>query len=362
MINKRAKNLDSQFLIRIIKNGVGAEEKEYFDSWLSQSDENKEEFGNLTLLWDKLEKIEVPPIPDSNIQWKSIQEKIFTANQLSVGQLKEITKKDFTQNDIRIMKYRFVRESYSWVLSLAAVIIMAIGLTFLLEVAESSNSDANISRTKGNSIERRELITKKGERKSCILADGSIVHLNAESKIVYPQTFSGSSREVELTGEAYFSVVTDKERSFKVFSGGTVTIVTGTEFNIKNRNNQVSIIVTKGSVKACLKGDTQGIELKKGEIISYNESKGFGKSVRADLQHYLAWRNNKFSFENTSIKDAIAEIERYYNLEIVYENKAILNKRLTGIFRTDSLNHIFSIISLTLDVQIDRQGRKVIIR
>lgn len=362
MINKRPKTLDSQFLIRVIKNEVGTEEKEYFDSWLSQSDENKEEFGNLIFLWDKLEKVEVPPIPDSVTQWESIQEKIFTADQLSVRLLNDTIKRNSQQNEIMSMKYRFVKENYAWVLSLTAVIIITIGLTFLLNMGKSSNSEASISRTKGNSIERRELITKKGERKSFLLPDGSIVHLNAGSKIVYPQNFSGSSREVELTGEAYFSVVTNKEKTFKVFSGGMVTIVSGTEFNVKDRNNRVSIIVAKGSVKACLKGSTNGIELKKGEIISFTEGNGFGKPVHADLEHYLAWRNNKFSFEHTLLKDAMAEIERYYNLEVVFENKSVINKRLTGIFKTDSLNQIFSIISLTLDVQIDRQGRKVIIK
>ncbi len=363
MLKKRPKTLDSQFLIRVIKNEVGTEEKEFFYTWLSESEKNKEEFGDLVLLWDMIGKSEFPPSPDVNLQWEKINDSVdslrFSNNhsQITKRRIEQKIAKSESNNQ------RFYKRNNGWILQIAAVLVIAIGLVFLFRWNGSSNDPEQIQLTPQKiNVEYLERKTQKGERKTFPLADGTIVYLNSESKLVYPKVFSNLAREVELVGEAYFSVIPENGRAFKVISGKTVTIVTGTEFNVKNRNNRVNIVVAKGTVKACLKDSTNGIDLKKGEMISFSENKGFSKSVSVDLKHYLAWRNNKFSFEHTSLKEAMAEIERYYNLEVVFENKSVVNKRLTGIFKTDSLNQIFSIISLTLDVQIDRQGRKVIIK
>ena len=73
MLKKQPKSLDSQFLIRVIRNEVSPEEKEFFNAWLSESDQNKEEFGNLVLLWDLAEQSKTSSLPDQEQQWKEIQ-------------------------------------------------------------------------------------------------------------------------------------------------------------------------------------------------------------------------------------------------------------------------------------------------
>jgi len=361
MRKKTPKILDSQFLIRVIRNEVGLEEKEFFYSWLSESNENKEEFGNLVLLWDKLENAKIPQSPDPNIQWESIQKRIQKEKEKEFESQVAHHKITSLSSKTLNTKEQFLQRNLSRILRIAAVIVISFGLIFLIKMSGSSNSTGTIAVDKVKSFENYELITQKGERKIFPLSDGTIVYLNSDSKLIYPNSFTKFSREVEVIGEAYFSVVPEKDRMFKVISGKTMTVVTGTEFNVKYRYGKVSVVVAKGSVKAYLKNSGKGIGLSKGQMISFTDGNGFSKPTRVDLNHYLAWRNNKFSFERTPLKEAMAEIERYYNLEVIFQNDSAVNKRLTGEFKTDSLEQIFSIISLTLDVKIDYRGRKVLI-
>ena len=361
MLKKRHKTLDSQFLIRVIKNEVGAEEKEYFHAWLSESDQNKEEFGDLVQIWDLAENFKVPFSSDQEQQWNLIQEKIQTSPPYTDILTKTLREPPPQQNKIRSEEEQFYRKDNSWILKIAAVLVITIALAILIKLNNLTTQEQSISNYKQTSTGYYEISTEKGERKTFRLADGTIIYLNSDSKLMYPKIFSEFSREVEVIGEAYFAVVPEKERVFKVVSGKTVTIVTGTEFNIKYRNNKVSVVVAKGSVRTCLKNSMGGNNLKKGKMISFTESKGFSKPISVNLKHFLAWRQDKFSFVHSSLKDVMAEIERYYNIPVVFQNDSTKNKIFTGRFDTDSLERIFSVISLTLDVKIDYKGRKVII-
>lgn len=357
---KIRKTVDNQFLVRVIKNQVSSEENEFFEYWLSESEKNKEEFGNFLLLWNKFDNIQTPPVPNSSEQWQSLETRIHSANNqtvsLSSAQNFFIHKKNSDYNHSRLKSVR-----YSWIFSAAALLMITVAIGLLLQRNDSQKNSDVSKKTTTNHNQFYELISQRGERKTFPLADGTIVYLNSESKLIYPKVFSETSREVEITGEAYFSVISEKERVFKVTSGNTVTVVTGTEFNIRNRDDKVNVVVAKGSVKTYLKNSDEGIGLKRGQMVSYSKRDGFSKPVAVNLDQLLAWRSNKFSFNHAPLRQVIREIERYYNIDIVAGNDSLLNRKLTGVFKTDSLDQIFSVISMTLDVKIEYKGRRVII-
>lgn len=361
MLKKKPKSLDSQFLVRVIRNEAGPEEKEFFFAWLSESDQNKEEFGNLVLLWDLADQSKVAALPDKEGQWDEIHQKIITAS--TQEELSSLLQQNHNINFKPIHnKYQPPHTKYYiWLFRVAAIVIISVGLTLLVRLNNANKQEPEINYFEQTNPTFYELVTQKGERKTFRLADGTIVHLNSDSKMIYSNFFSKFSREVEIKGEAYFNVVSEGEGDFKVFSGNMVAVVTGTEFNIKYRNNKVNVVVAKGSVKTYLKNFTNGIDLKRGEMISFTESNGFSKPVKVDLKHSLAWRQDKFSFSRTPLKEVMAEIERYYNIPVVFQNDSIMKKRFTGTFDTHSLEQIFSVISLTLDVKIGYKGNRVII-
>lgn len=362
MLKKEPKTIDSQFLIRVIRNEISPEENEYFLSWLSESEQNKEEFGNVVLIWDLADQSKVSSTPNAGEQWIEIQKRISKANPLDEIIPSHSFQISKSSKFIYSETHHLHKRDYAWLFRAAAVIVISLGLFYFVQLAGNYKQSQITPLAEQTNPTLYELVTQKGERKTFPLADGSIVYLNSGSKLTYPKIFAESTREVEIEGEAYFKVSQDKERPFIVKSGKMITVVTGTEFNVRYRNNKVNVVVAKGSVKTLNVNSNQSFDLSKGQMISFSERLGFSTPKRANLNHYLAWRNNKFSFERTPLKDVMEEIERYYDIKVSYSSESDRSKLLTGIFDTDSLDQIFSIISLTLDVNIDYKGNNVVIK
>ncbi|MCK9425801.1 MAG: FecR domain-containing protein [Ignavibacteriaceae bacterium] len=356
--------IDSQFLIKIIKSEANQEEKQLFENWLNESDENKEEFGTLVLLWKKVADSKLPPIPDQDIQWAKLQNQLAKLNSVEPEEAKYPPLKVVVPETELISKKKIgEKKDYGWILKVAAVFVILFSIPLLIYINKNSKSAHRVKQIISSQTESLySLVAGKGERKTILLSDGSLVYLNVDSKLIYPARFTDSSRVVELIGEAYFSISHDASKPFKVICSNTITVVKGTEFNIKNRNDLVRILLTKGIVETFEKDSNKGITLKKGEMVTFDEKIGFSKPAKANIKHFLAWRKGKFSFSHTPLEDVMEEISRFYNVQVVFRNPAERSKNITGVFDTDSLEHIFSIISLTLDVKIDLNGSKVIVQ
>jgi ferric-dicitrate binding protein FerR (iron transport regulator) len=356
-MHKSPKNVDYHFLIRVLNNDISPEEKEYFEDWLSESEKNREDFGTITLLWDKISSSKYPPLPDPQEQWQKISSSV-NAQLKNVIELEKVKRTEPTE-DIKPVLYQFDgyqtdywKSIYSSRMIQIAALILIFFTAGLLVFKSKFQKESNYYTQQIRSIPPIEIQTRKGEKVSLTLSDGSKVYLNTLSTLKYPEFFSETSRDVELEGEAYFAVTPNKNRPFRVKSGNTLTVVRGTEFNIKNRGESISVVVVKGSVDTYNPTSEKIFNLKKGDLISYNERTGFSNLRRADLQHYLAWRKDKFSFSRTPLKEVMEEIGRYYNVDVRFKADSLKNKTITGFFSSGSINKILSIISLTLDLKI----------
>jgi len=348
------KKVDSQFLIRVIKNEVSPEEREYFEKWLAESDANKEEYSSLFLLWEEYGKSSLPELPGAEVQWEKISERI-SASATKVSRL-----------DNRL-KYKAIhRRNYyrPWMLR-AAVVVIIVVLSLIayknLSVKEELKTETVTQSNPPHEVTKYELVAHKGERITFPLSDGSTVYLNSDSKLIYPRYFADDSRELELIGEAYFSVQHDKQRPFKVKSGKITTVVTGTEFNIVNRNNEVKVVVANGTVNVLSDISHNPVKITKGEKVSVDRKGDISKPVIANMKYELAWRENKLAFINTPLTEIMDDIERCYNVNVLFKDDSIKIKRLTGIFETESLEQMLSLISVALDIKINRQGLTVVV-
>ena len=353
--------VDSQFLIKVLQNRLNPEEEEFFDKWLLASDKNKEDFSTISLIWDKAEHSQTPNLPDSHIQWHSIAKEL-NLNNLSESRTSYF--KNFTQNSLKPSgKSHLIKEpaKYNWLIRIAAILIITLGFNFIIGFNNDNPTKENLEDKSTVKQEVYELKTQNGERKTFLLADGTTVYLNSDSKLFYPKSFSGKFREVSISGEAYFAVKSNANQPFKVQLGAAEILVTGTEFNIKNRDNRLSVIVTKGSVITYCSKLKSSHSLHKGQMVSYSDNKGFSKPTYVDVNKYLAWRSNKFFFEKAQLSEVMAEIERYYNIKVHFSSDSLRRKSITGTFSSGSLEEIFSILSLTLDVKIKYDGKKVIV-
>ncbi len=349
---------DPQFLIRVLKNEINEEEIKEFNKWLAEKDERKEEFGQIALLWEKLGNLPTPLSPDLDAEWNKLISRINAHEKTPQPRIRsKISSFKPNQNSSTTIKYFSNYFKKYVILSRVAALILISILAYKILSQSPINQSKEIEEKE---IKQFEFITKKGEKATIPLSDGTIVYLNADSKLIYPQYFDESKRFLRLEGEGYFAVKEDKQRPFIVQTGDKFTQVKGTEFNIKFRKNKLSVVVTKGRVRLFSQDSTKFVELVKGEL-SVATERGFTSPIKVDTRLYTAWRENKLSFVGNPFLEIIEEIERFYNVDIVCKNKKILTKTLTGYFDSNSLDEILSKISLALDFKFQRNGRIIIV-
>jgi len=169
------------------------------------------------------------------------------------------------------------------------------------------------------------LTTPRGGQYQLTLPDGTKVWLNAASSLIYPTTFSGDERTVQMTGEAYFEVAHDQKRPFKVKVNGQVIEDIGTHFNV-NAYTDESVQTTTLLEGAVRIGKHV---LKPGEKATVAPS-GAIQVSRGDPEQAVAWKNGLFDFTDNDLPTVMRQLARWYNVDIKYEGN-IPERQFTGM-------------------------------
>lgn len=250
-----------------------------------------------------------------------------------------------------------------------AILTLADGEEIALEKGEiynnkeaSSNGEAlvyesNKTKPSNNKIVQNTLTIPRGGQFNLILADGTKVWVNSETQLKYPVTFaSNKSREVELIyGEAYFEVSPSTKHNgsnFIVHSAGQKIKVLGTEFNIRAYKDENLILTTLVEGKVLVKNhNNKQKHLTPGQqsIVNNNTNKFEVKEV--NVYNQISWKDGLFSFKNTSLKDIAKVLSRWYDVDIIFNDKKKENIEFNGIFRKNlSIKEILDIIQNTNQV------------
>lgn len=207
--------------------------------------------------------------------------------------------------------------------------------------------------------------TPKGGKYQVRLPDGSKVWLNSASTLIYPTTFTGNERKVKLNGEAYFEITSNKNKPFRVESDGQTVEVLGTNFNINSYDDEdfTKTTLLEGSVRVILnsKFDVSGKNrlLKPGEQSLTNSSQSGIRIENADTEKAIAWKNGYFKFRNTPIQEIMREVERWYDVELVYEGK-IPKDEFTGFVSNEvNISAVLKILEQSGGVKFSVKGKKI---
>jgi len=167
------------------------------------------------------------------------------------------------------------------------------------------------------SIGFNEVETPRGGQYALTLPDGTQVWLNAQSSIRFPTAFTGATREVTVTGEAFFKVAKDKAHPFRVTAAGTTIEDLGTEFNIQAYTDESSLQATlvEGAVRVS-KGNERA-DLQPGQQVSVTSS--IGKISNVDTEPFTAWKDGLFEFNSADIETIMRALGRWYDVDIKYE-------------------------------------------
>jgi transmembrane sensor len=232
--------------------------------------------------------------------------------------------------------------------------------------------------------------TSKGQTYQFTLPDGTKVWLNADSKIEFPSDFVNSkTRNVKLTGEAYFAVVHRAKQPFRVESGGPggkqIVEDIGTEFNINAYPDEQGIRTTllegsasvsslrEGSALASSLGEarqelnaSEGMARVKATILAPRQQavwiNGAIKVNSANVEEVISWKNGYFRFNDEKLGSIMKKLGRWYGIEVVFSDNAIAGIGFTGtISRSKNINQVLSMLEKTKGVHFKIEGRRLIV-
>jgi len=193
-----------------------------------------------------------------------------------------------------------------------------------------------------------------------VLADGSLVWLNAGSSITFPTAFAGTERRVSMTGEAYFEIVRIENKPFHVTAGNALVRVLGTHFNVNSYADELETKVTllEGKVNVEM-GAARGV-LKPGQQATLRND-NIKVLDDVDVDEVMAWKNGQFYFGGTDIKTIMRQIEKYYDVQVEYRDE-IPYQFVAKISRDVNVSELLRRLELTGLVHFDIRDRKIIVR
>lgn len=170
-------------------------------------------------------------------------------------------------------------------------------------------------------VEMREVSAPRGEQMLVVLQDGTMVHLNSGSRIQFPSRFTDPTRTVSLVGEAYFDVEKDAGHPFMVDMNGASIEVLGTSFNVSAyANEQLCISLDEGSV--LFHGADQDVQMRPGEVLTYNRVDGQITSCKGDTQLASAWKSHRIEVKDMSMKELTDMLSRRYDVTFAINDEA----------------------------------------
>lgn len=204
----------------------------------------------------------------------------------------------------------------------------------------------------------KKKITERSEYKYLLLPDSTQVWLNAVSSLEFPAEFDNSKREVFLTGEAYFDVKHANEIPFIIHTGKISTTVLGTAFNIKAYPDRKTIIVavSRGKVRVS-RGDVLVATLTKGQQVKVSNKDNDIATKNISETQVAAWQQGNMVYDDESISDIIADLERMYNVTINVASENIRNLKVrTSFQREEGIEHALQVLCILTDTKLEQSA------
>lgn len=292
------------------------------EEWRNVSAENKRYFDQMRLIFDQAASLRDSVEFDTDEAWRKIREKLPS-------------------------KQRSFYSDYGW-LKMAAGIIIFIA--------------AGIFAYRSTSNQTKPEVIAAGEvTLADTLPDGSQVFLNRRTSLEYAFDKKSEVHTARLSGEAYFRMHHEEDKTFIVEAAETFIRDIGTSFNVTAYpgDSTVMVFVEEGEVHFYTKNDP-GISLRASERGIYNRSSGTFTRAQPEV-NITAYKTKSFDFVNHSLSRVIRDLNKVYDTEVRIDER-LKNCRITVSFHEESLDEIVDVISETLGLKVSKEGSVVWLR
>jgi transmembrane sensor len=331
-----------QLVSRHLAGEASVEEEAELQDFIEQLPEYKKRYEVLVSYWGKSKQREALDVDNAYLK---IREQISSDSHSGAP---KVQRKIFFLN-------------YTWAARIAATLLIATGIGLYLYYSTPA-------RTYLVRLAWDVKQNSKGERSKITLADGTTVWLNAESTLKYPEEFSPGSREVYLSGEAFFNVAKNPQKPFIIHLNNGKVRVLGTSFNVKafDNDNIIETSVVTGKVafipekfKADISPDT--VLLLPNHKAVYSKQLKTVNTERTNSVDDKAWVDGRMIFKSETFEQIARELERNYGKQVVFSSENLKSCRFTATFQNNTLEEVMMLLSQTNDYQYEIKEDKLII-
>lgn len=340
-------------LARYVASECTAEEIREVERWSELDAANRARLQDFRALW---EAVDPSPSWDLEGRWTGLQHRIRADSQANPA-----ADRRREPSFGRLTPASRPRRMFTAALTAAAVLLLTAGVT-LAVLRRSPASAPTLA-----AVPMREYVTPRGQRGTLQLPDGSRLVLAPETRLRIPADFGRRTREVVLEGEALFDVVHDGSRPFRVHANHAVAEDIGTRFDVRAYpgDSVVAVAVEEGAVAlgsavGGVGAAAEGVVLRAGELGTLASDGRMATARDAEaLSRHLSWVDGKLRFVETPLSDVLQSVNRWYDLDIRVDDRALAARPITAEFSVQSAPQMLRALAIAVDAQITQSGRVV---
>lgn len=231
--------------------------------------------------------------------------------------------------------------------------------TALVNDADGENKILELD---GNHLNK--IIVPYGKRSKMTLSDGTKIWLNSGSTLEFPSKFTGTTREINLTGEIYIDVV-HGDAPFIVHAEKFDVKVYGTKFNITAYSNSENFVVLESGSVSVKSKSKEELHIEPREMVTFKNDGRTIKTKNVNISEFTSWKDGYLELNRTSMLDVLKRIERYYNLSFSYSDKdynSLKNKTCTGrIILTENSANVLTTFALLSAAKFEEDNQRILI-
>jgi ferric-dicitrate binding protein FerR (iron transport regulator) len=317
--------MNDELLVKYLVGEATPEESIQVKQWIAASEANKKHFDQYQLIWEKSMELAAQSVIPEQQAWERFKQ----------------YRSEKKQDEAPVIRMAPPpSRSYAW-MRIAAIflIVLAIGIFYFLNESRPG---------KTLTVQSKEGVLTD------TLSDGSVIVLNKQSTLSYPEKFSGNSRTVELKGEAFFTISPDKSKPFIIHTGDVGIKVVGTSFNVKNTADKTEVIVETGIVEVSKKQHILELRPQEMATVFSNRPEPVKQQNTDELYNY--YRTREFVCNGTPLWKLVDVLNEAYDTHINIANSRLNNLRLNTTFRNERLEDILKIISETFNIRVEKKN------
>lgn len=334
-------NRIDDLILLLLEGSISLDDKKILRSWIDKSDENRRYFKERVKVWQLAGTIGKERF-HKDLAFEAFKSRIGSENE----------QREATARIIRLQRiYKYV--------ACFLLLLLAGGVSFFLANGSQSNQHLELLAYVVN--------TPAKSKMKVDLPDGSVVWLNASSKLSYDNQFGLTNRHIELEGEAYFEIAKNKQLPLVVFSEDAEVKVLGTKFNVSNYSEdaEIQVALLEGSVEFADRRINKNVVLKPDQMVCLDKLNRNLKLKSIKAVDYNGWINNKLFFDEEPLEQIAKVLERTMGVDISFEQEGLKKQVFYGGLSvdTDNIVEVLDIMAAThgFTYKYDAKAKHVIL-